>query len=534
MRALKSQPRHTFWLNYAVLMVLLVGLFLVGLRLGNLVFAPPGQASSPIGTDDKSSGGALVNPPFQVHDVALTNQAGAPMRLSDLRGRAIVLFFGYTHCPDVCPATFGRVGEALRAVGERARAVFVTIDPERDTTAWLAEYVRYMPAGFTALTGAPDQIREVADGWAVRYARVDSGDPAAYSMSHTADVFLVDDAGTLRAHFPFGTGSDVMAAAIRTIGLDQRIAVDGRSAPAPSLGPPIESPSPRASPSPSTGSAISVTVVSSSVWAGGPSPIILALWSDASRTNADGSTLQVQLATLDGSPAGPSVAAVAVRPSGEQTVSYVAQLEIPTAGRWKLLVTVDPIGGGGGAGARLSFDVTALDQGATARIGSPAPTAHTPTLEDVGGLARAVTTDPAPDLRLSQRSTTDALAGHTPFVLVADSVKFRVSPACGKAVVLARYLQDRWPDLAFIHLEPYRYSVITDTPVLDGDLTDPPVAEAALAWGLGGAVGTTPWDSRSMPWVFVVDGNGIVRAKYQRVVGSDDVDVILSLLAQGE
>ena len=128
---------------------------------------------------------------------------------------------------------------------------------------------------------------------------------------------------------------------------------------------------------------------------------------------------------------------------------------------------------------------------------------------------RAVTTDPAPDLRLSGTSTVDALAAGQPFVLVVDSTRFRVSPACGRAIVMARYLLDRWRDVAFIHLEPYRYSVVADTAVLDGSLDAPTLTDPAAAWGIGGA----PWGARSMPWVFVVDGHGIVRAKYQGVIG---------------
>jgi hypothetical protein len=147
----------------------------------------------------------------------------------------------------------------------------------------------------------------------------------------------------------------------------------------------------------------------------------------------------------------------------------------------------------------------------------------------VGGDPKAVTTDPAPDLRLSQRSTADALDAGQPFVLVVDSTKFRVSPACGRAIIMARYLLDRWRDVAFIHLEPYRYTVQSDTPVLDGSLDAPTLTDPANAWGVGAA----PWGPASMPWVFVVDGSGVVRAKYQGVSGSTDVDVILAWLAQG-
>jgi hypothetical protein len=233
----------------------------------------------------------------------------------------------------------------------------------------------------------------------------------------------------------------------------------------------------------------------------------------------------VQLSTTQGVIAGPLVDAVAVRPPGVAAVSYVAAIDIPAPGWWRLGVRASNTG----AILAGTVDVAVLDPGATAALAAPAPTVHTPTLDDVGGDARAVTTDPAPDLRLSRTSTTDALAAHQPFVLVVDSTRFRVSPACGKAIVMARYLLDRWPGIAFIHLEPYRYSIVTDTPELDGTLSDPPLTEAAAAWGVGGP----PWGAASMPWVFIVDGAGVVRAKYQGIIGSDDVDVILSLIAAG-
>ena len=244
-------------------------------------------------------------------------------------------------------------------------------------------------------------------------------------------------------------------------------------------------------------------------------------------TRIDDATLHltVQLAPIEGGPFGPIVTATPVQPPGVDKVSYVATLGIDQPGAWRLVLTANR----NGYAMRGSAVITAKDPGTTAAIGAPAPTAHTPTLADVGGIARAVTTDPAPDLRLSQRSTTDALADHKPFVLIADSVRFKVSPACGRAVVMGRYLLDRWPAVDFIHLEPYRYTVVTDTAVLDGSLGAPSLTDPAAAWGIGGA----PWGPLSMPWIFVVDGNGIVRAKYQGVIGSDDIDVIVSLIAAG-
>jgi len=444
----------------------------------------------------------------------LVDPDARPFTLAALRGELALVFFGYTHCPDVCPATIGTVGEAMRAYGPGVQALFVSVDPERDTTTWLQEYRQYLPAGFTALTGTPQQVRTAADAWGVRYARVETGKPGEYSMSHTADVYLVDRSGELRAHFPFGTDAPVITATLRQVAASV--------APTPST-----SPSPSAVPSASSpATALRAEIVSSSVWAGAPSPVILALYGPAGRLDDATAAATVRLTTSDGTPVGAPVPAVAVRPPGVDALSFIAVVAIPSPGTWRLAVSVQsgalPLTGTTGL-------LTARDPGATPHLGGPAPTIHTPTVADAGGDLRAITTDPVPDRRLSERSTSDALAAHTPFVLVLDSNRFRVTSACGRALIMAKYLVDRWPDVAFIHHEPFRYSIVTDTPVLEGSLADPVLTDVATAWGLGGP----PWDARSMPWIFIVDGNGLLRAKYQGVVGSDDVDVILAWLAQG-
>jgi protein SCO1/2 len=447
--------------------------------------------------------------------------------LASLRGDLVFVFFGYTHCPDVCPATIGTVGTTLRAFGPGARAVFASIDPERDTTTWLKEFAPHLPAGFIALTGSAAQVRLTADGWGVRYARVETGSADGYSMAHTADVFLVDGAGLLRARFPFGTSTETMTATLRAVAAT---AASGAPSAAPATpaspvtSPPSQVP-PTATPSAAIVGALRVEVASSSVWAGGPSPVILALYGPAGRLNDETVKPSVRLASTDGTPRGTPIEATAVRSPGLDTVSYVALVDIPTPGWWRLVVSVTP----GAATLTGSADIPVLDQGTSARIGSAAPTIHTATLDEVAGDARQLTTDPIPDLRLYRRSTSDTLAAHTPFVLVLDSVRFRVTTACGKALIMARYLQDRWPAVAFIHHEPFRYAVVTDTPILEGTLAEPHLTAVADAWGIGGQ----PWGALSMPWVFVVDGNGIVRAKYQGVMGSEDVDVIVALIAQG-
>jgi len=135
----------------------------------------------------------------------LVTPDGRAFDLAELAPHPVLLFFGYTHCPDVCPMT---VGDLVLALRERpdARVVFVTVDPERDTQAALGEWLRYLPEGFVALTGSPSAIASAADAYGVRYARVDSGSAAGYAMSHTAFVYLIDGDGRLRLTFPFGSG----------------------------------------------------------------------------------------------------------------------------------------------------------------------------------------------------------------------------------------------------------------------------------------------------------------------------------------
>ena len=133
------------------------------------------------------------------------------------RAQPTLVFFGYTHCPDVCPAT---IGELVELVDRRpdVHVVFVTVDPERDTPEFMGEWTEY-PArsSFVGVTGSPTAIRHAADGYGVRYARVDSASAAGYSMSHTAFVYLIDAEGRLRLHFPFGTGWESMLQTLDTI-----------------------------------------------------------------------------------------------------------------------------------------------------------------------------------------------------------------------------------------------------------------------------------------------------------------------------
>jgi protein SCO1/2 len=477
-------------------------------------------AMTPAATAEPSSTPAaaasfLVPDPRPAADLALVDQDGVPFTADRFVGGPTLVFFGYTHCPDVCPVTIGTLTEATTAYGPGVRVVFVSVDPERDTVEWLRDYVDYLPNGFSALTGTPGQVRAAADGWGVRYARVETGTPSGYSMSHTADVFLVDGGGTLRARFPFGTGADAVVATLRLVA----------GATPPPVSPTPTPARPTVAPSAPPAAALAVEVISSSIWAGGASPVTLALSGPAGRLDDLDARVTVQVTSTDGRAQGNPVEAIAVRPPGVERVSYVAFVDLASPGAWELDVTAES----GGVALAGRTSIAALDPGATARLGERAPEIRTPTLGDVGGVAVRVTTDPLPDLSLSETSTADALAAREPFILVVDSIRFQVTPACGKALTLAKYLVYRWPTTTFIHLEPYAYDVVTEEPVLRGSLDAPLLVPAAEAWGIGGV----PWGAGSMPWVFIVDGDGTVVAKYQGVIGSDDIDVIVSMLAAG-
>jgi protein SCO1 len=499
-----------------LVLMLVFGLAVVGL-IALVMFGRGDAGSAPRPGPTAGTGWLSTDQVRPAPEIALTDEQANPFSLAEVRGSPTLVFFGYTHCPDVCPATFGVVNQAMREAGGGVRVVFVSVDPERDTTEAMAQYVRYMPTGYTGLTGTPAEIRRVTDDWGVTYARIDTGSASGYAMAHTADLYLLDAEGRLRARFPFGTEEPPIVAAL------QELLAEAAAVPTPGPAPasPAATARPATAPPAATGT-LQPVLVSTSVWSGGGSPVILSLFDQAGR-RLDGSIpVRVRLVDGRGAPVGEGVEAVPVRPSGIAVTSYVATLDIPTPGRWRLEVTAAE----GSSVLRGTTDIGVWDGGATPALGAPAPDARTPTITDVGGDPLLVTTQPQPDLRLSQTSTADARAAGQPYVLIVDSYAFQVSPACGRALLMARSMLDRWRDVAFIHLEPYRYEVVTYQPRIEGSIQDPRLTEIAAAWGLG----PEPWTAFTVPWVFVVDGEGIVRAKYHGVFGSEDVDVILSLI----
>lgn len=133
----------------------------------------------------------------------LTDHKGNVRHLDDFKGKVVAVFFGYTHCPDVCPTTMLSMANAMKLLGKDAgevQVLFVTVDPERDTQSVLAEYVPFFDNRFIGLYGTPEQLKQAARNYKVVYAKrqADAGD--AYTMDHSAGVYVVDRAGKVRAY----------------------------------------------------------------------------------------------------------------------------------------------------------------------------------------------------------------------------------------------------------------------------------------------------------------------------------------------
>lgn len=143
----------------------------------------------------------------------LTDADGQRRRLSDFAGKVTVVFFGFTHCPDVCPTTLlelAAVKKALGPDGERVQGVFITVDPERDTPALLKAYVEHFGAGFVALRGTPDETLAVAKSFKVFYAKVPGKTESSYLVDHTAGSYIFDAQGKVRLFTRHGTGAEAL------------------------------------------------------------------------------------------------------------------------------------------------------------------------------------------------------------------------------------------------------------------------------------------------------------------------------------
>ena len=139
-------------------------------------------------------------------DFTLTDQYGERFQLDQLRGKVVLLFFGYTYCPDICPTELASIAAVFDALEERAlqvQGLFVTVDPERDTPEVLNNYVRYFHEDLIGLTGTAAEIERVALQHRVRYSKHELDD-GNYTIDHSAQLYVIDREGTLTSAVPYG------------------------------------------------------------------------------------------------------------------------------------------------------------------------------------------------------------------------------------------------------------------------------------------------------------------------------------------
>lgn len=161
-------------------------------------------------TTSEGSGRALVGGPF-----SLVDQTGQRVTDADFRGHYMLVFFGYTFCPDVCPVELQTMSDALdqldQKTAERIQPIFITTDPERDDVAALAEYVPLFHPRLIGLTGTDEEVRNAARAYRVYYQKVEDETSGSYLMDHSAIIFLMGPEGEYVSHFSPGITADAMA-----------------------------------------------------------------------------------------------------------------------------------------------------------------------------------------------------------------------------------------------------------------------------------------------------------------------------------
>lgn len=152
--------------------------------------------------------------------LALVDHNGTPRTLQDFAGKAVVVFFGFTQCPDVCPTSLAELSQVMKQLGpdaDRVQVLLVTVDPERDTPEILKQYVTTFDPRFLGLTGTPEQIKQAAASFKAYYAKVPTQDGANYTMDHTAAFYLFDGKGESRVLATNTAGAEALAHDIKAL-----------------------------------------------------------------------------------------------------------------------------------------------------------------------------------------------------------------------------------------------------------------------------------------------------------------------------
>ena len=192
----------------SVRILLLTAAFLAGLVLCfGVILIVTGRVSAPVAQQVAAIGGSFK----------LVDQDGRVVTDQDFKGRPYLVFFGFTHCPDICPTALFQVSEIMRALGrdaDRTRALFITVDPERDTPRVIKDYLSSFDPHLTGLTGDPAEVAAVTKAYRVYFKKVPL-DQGGYTVDHTAIVYLMDKEGRFVAPFSLKRTTEAAAADLR-------------------------------------------------------------------------------------------------------------------------------------------------------------------------------------------------------------------------------------------------------------------------------------------------------------------------------
>ncbi|PKO51452.1 MAG: SCO family protein [Betaproteobacteria bacterium HGW-Betaproteobacteria-20] len=186
---------------------------LIALFIGVLAACKPAtEANQLVATDITGADfGQVLN---------LTDHTGKQRTMADFKGKAVALFFGYTHCPDVCPTTMADLKQTMKLLGPRAdelQVLFVTLDPARDSQAVLAQYVPSFDARFIGLRGSEQEIADTAAGFKIYAKKVDAQGQGGYTVDHSAGMYVFDKTGKIRLYVDYGEKPADMANDIKQI-----------------------------------------------------------------------------------------------------------------------------------------------------------------------------------------------------------------------------------------------------------------------------------------------------------------------------
>ena len=183
--------------------------------------AMAGCGDKPAGSTPKGSFRSIdITGAEYARKLELPDADGKPRSLGEFKGKVVVVFFGYTQCPDVCPTTMAELSQVKRSLGDdgaRLQGIFVTVDPERDTGAVLKAYVDNFNAGFIGLRGNSEQTQQVAREFKVFFAKVPGRTESTYTIDHTAGAYIFDPHGRIRLFSRNGAGPKALEEDIRAL-----------------------------------------------------------------------------------------------------------------------------------------------------------------------------------------------------------------------------------------------------------------------------------------------------------------------------